>query len=57
MQKVAGMLVVGEKEAAAGTVSVRLRHGGDAGTMSVDEFVARRAAAIAERKQWSLSRR
>ena len=30
------MLVVGEKEAAAGTVAVRLRHGGDAGTMSLD---------------------
>src|SRR5206468_1928737 len=34
IQKVPAMLVVGEKEAGAGTVSVRLRHGGDAGTMT-----------------------
>ena len=33
------MLVVGEKEAASDSVSVRLRHGGDAGTMSLVEFV------------------
>jgi threonyl-tRNA synthetase len=38
MQKVPAMLVVGEKEVASGTASVRLRHGGDAGTMSIDEF-------------------
>ena len=42
LKKTPCMLVVGEKEAAAGTVSVRLRHGGDAGTMSVDQFVAAR---------------
>jgi threonyl-tRNA synthetase len=40
MMKTPCMLVVGEKEAAAGSVSVRLRHGGDAGTMSVEEFAA-----------------
>ncbi len=39
MMKTPCMLVVGEKEAAAGTVAVRLRHGGDAGTMSVEKFV------------------
>jgi threonyl-tRNA synthetase len=33
------MLVIGEKEAATGTVSVRLRHGGDAGSMTVDAFL------------------
>ena len=33
LMKVPCMLVVGEKEAAAGSVAVRLRHGGDAGTM------------------------
>ena len=45
------MLVVGEKEAAAGTVSVRRRHGGDAGTMPVEEFVAAAAKATAERSR------
>jgi threonyl-tRNA synthetase len=43
--KVPAMLVIGEKEASSGAVSVRLRHGGDAGAMSVEEFLdlARRA--------------
>jgi threonyl-tRNA synthetase len=43
--KVPAMLVIGEKEASSGAVSVRLRHGGDAGAMSVEEFlnIARRA--------------
>ena len=45
------MLVVGEKEAAAGTVAVRRRHGGDAGTMSVEEFIAAAAKATAERSR------
>ncbi len=49
MQKTPAMLVVGEKEVQAGTVSVRLRHGGDAGTMSLEEFSALAKRAIAER--------
>jgi threonyl-tRNA synthetase len=51
MQKIPAMLVVGEKEAAAGTVSVRLRHGGDAGTLRVEEFLALAREAIAERRK------
>ena len=47
MQKVPAMLVVGEKEAEAGTAAVRLRHGGDAGTMSIEEFIAASALAVA----------
>ena len=45
LAKVPAMLVIGEKEASSGAVSVRLRHGGDAGTMGVEEFlsIARRA--------------
>jgi threonyl-tRNA synthetase len=43
------MLVVGEKEAAAGTVSVRLRHGGDAGQMSIDEYAAAALRCVASR--------
>ena len=50
MQKTPAMLVIGEKEAQAGTVSVRLRHGGDAGTMTVDEFTAAAKSAIAEKR-------
>ncbi len=50
LAKVPCMLVVGEKEALAGTVAVRLRHGGDAGTMSLAEFVAAARRAI-ERKE------
>ena len=51
MMKTPCMLVVGEKEAAAGTVSVRLRHGGDAGTMSVEEFAAAALQSSALRRQ------
>jgi threonyl-tRNA synthetase len=35
------MLVVGDKEAAERTVSVRARTGGDQGASSVNDFVAR----------------
>jgi threonyl-tRNA synthetase len=38
IQKVPYMLIVGEKERAARSVSVRKRHEGDAGTRSVEEF-------------------
>jgi threonyl-tRNA synthetase len=34
------MLVVGDREAAEGTVSVRERSGGDKGASTVDAFVA-----------------
>jgi threonyl-tRNA synthetase len=56
LAKVPCMLIVGEKEAAAGTVSVRLRHGGDAGTMPVDEFL-RAAQDSAASKGLEFSRR
>jgi threonyl-tRNA synthetase len=39
LQKIPYMLVVGDKEVADGTVSVRSRSGGDLGPNSVDEFV------------------
>jgi threonyl-tRNA synthetase len=44
------MLVIGEKEAAAGSVSVRLRHGGDAGVLSIAEFLAAVRRAIEEKQ-------
>jgi threonyl-tRNA synthetase len=51
LHKVPAMLVIGEREAESGTVSVRLRHGGDAGTLAVDDFLALARAAIAERRK------
>ncbi len=45
------MLVVGEKEAAAGTVSIRLRHGADAGAPSIEGFIAAARRAIEEKRQ------
>jgi threonyl-tRNA synthetase len=51
MQKTPAMLVIGEKEAAAGTVSVRLRHGGDAGTLPVEEFLTLARRAITEKQK------
>ncbi len=39
MQKIPYMVIIGEKEAEAGTVSVRSRHDGDLGSMPVDEFL------------------
>jgi threonyl-tRNA synthetase len=44
------LLVVGDREAAEGTVSVRSHDGGNEGAVGVDEFVARIAAEI-ESKQ------
>ena len=41
MQKLPYMLVVGDKEAESGTVSVRTRGGVDLGAMPVDEFIAK----------------
>jgi threonyl-tRNA synthetase len=51
MSKSPCMLVIGEKEAAAGTASVRLRHGGDAGTMSIEEFLGAAMRAVSAKSQ------
>ncbi len=40
IKKVPFMLIVGEKEAEAGTVSVRLQGQGDKGAMNMDDFIA-----------------
>ena len=39
MQKIPYMVIIGEKEAEAGTVSVRSRHDGDLGSMPVEDFI------------------
>ncbi len=41
LQKIPYMLVVGDREAQAGQVSVRNRKRGDQGAVGVDEFVSR----------------
>ncbi|HIT54544.1 MAG TPA: threonine--tRNA ligase [Candidatus Fimivicinus intestinavium] len=50
LQKIPYMLVIGDKEAEGGTVSVRRRSEGDIGTMAVDDFLARALLEIAEKK-------
>ncbi len=49
MQKVPYMLVVGDREAAEGTVSVRARAAGDLGAQPVQAFVQRLQTEVAER--------
>ena len=50
LQKIPYMLVLGDKEAEAGLVAVRTRAGGDEGTMTLDEFMAKIKEEIASRK-------
>jgi threonyl-tRNA synthetase len=50
LQKVPYMLVVGDREAAEGTVAVRSRSGGDLGSQSLDAFMASARDEV-ERKQ------
>ncbi len=49
LQKIPYMLVVGEKEEGAGTISVRKRTGGDQGVSSIVDFVTEAKALIASR--------
>mgnify|MGYP000322025114 CR=1 FL=1 len=51
LQKIPYMLVVGDKEAESGTVSVRMRGEGDIGAMAVDDFLARALLEVAEKKR------
>lgn len=49
VQKIPYMLVVGDREAAEGTVSVRSRKDGDIGTCALDEFLAKALKEVADR--------
>lgn len=49
-EKIPYMLVVGDKEVEAGTVSVRSRRDGDIGSIPVDEFIMKMKEEIAARK-------
>ena len=49
LQKIPYMLILGDKEAAADTVSVRSRRDGDLGAMSADEFLQKALKEIKEK--------
>ena len=49
LQKIPYMLVIGDREAENGLISVRTRSGGDMGTMSIDEFTAKISEEIKSR--------
>jgi threonyl-tRNA synthetase len=49
LQKIPYMLVMGDREAADGTVSVRSRSGGDLGSRSVEAFIADAAREVANK--------
>src|ERR1700751_1155911 len=49
LRKVPYMLIVGEREAEQGTVSVRRHHGGDEGAATIAEIAERLAREAAER--------
>src|SRR5438093_9147515 len=49
LKKIPYMLIVGEKEASAGTVSLRKRSGGDQGSISLDQFISEARERISSR--------
>jgi len=49
LQKIPYMLVVGDREAAEGTVAVRSRSGGDLGARGVDDFIRDAQAEVASK--------
>jgi threonyl-tRNA synthetase len=49
LQKIPYMLVVGDREAAEGTVSVRERSGGDRGSSAIDAFIAAAREEVAHK--------
>jgi len=48
-QKIPYMIIVGDKEAENGTVSVRTRAGGDEGSMQVEDFIAKLGEEVSTR--------
>ena len=51
LQKIPYMLIVGDREAEAGAVAVRLRTEEDLGAMSVADFIAMAQEAVAEKRE------
>jgi threonyl-tRNA synthetase len=56
LQKIPYMLVVGDREVADGTLSVRSRSGGDLGARSVDQFIADALAEVGSKAAGSSSK-
>ncbi len=54
LAKIPYMLVIGDREAETGSVSVRLRTNENLGAMTVDEFIARATDIVARRENYSL---
>ncbi len=52
LQKIPYMLVVGDQEAADGTVSVRKRGFGDLGVMNMDDFIKIALEDVATKAAW-----
>jgi threonyl-tRNA synthetase len=50
LEKIPYMLVVGDREASAGAVAVRLRNEKDLGAQPLDEFISMAQAAVAEKR-------
>ena len=48
-QKIPYMIIVGDKEAENGTISVRTRAGGDEGSMQVKDFIAKLREEVSTR--------
>jgi threonyl-tRNA synthetase len=53
LQKLPYILIVGDKEAETGAISLRIRGQGDQGSMSLEDFV-NRAQSLVESKSTSL---
>jgi threonyl-tRNA synthetase len=49
LQKIPFMLIVGEKEASSGSVSLRKRTGGDQGSLSIEEVIAMARELVSSR--------
>ena len=54
LAKIPYMLVIGDREAEAGEVAVRLRTNENLGAMPVDDFITRAAGIVARRENYSL---
>ena len=51
LEKIPYMLVIGDKEAEAGTVAVRDRVSGDRGVVALDDFMAELKTAVEEKRR------
>ena len=50
LEKIPFMLVVGDKEAESGTITVRSRKDGDLGTSTLEEFIKKTVKTVTDRR-------